>query len=551
MHLMPHALKKDAFFYSAIIVLFAVLLAVSTYLNRDTLNDDAASYINLAIHYVAGDFQVAVSGYWSPLISWILAGLILVIGDPILAARLAMTLSAMVFFGGAASVLLAIQNRAVRMAGLLISACLAAEAAGEFITPDLLSAGLYCLGCQLLFRSLREPAPLRALLSGGLFGLAYLAKAVLFPVTLLMLATLALVMLWTRTLSFRVCAAQMAACLVGLMVIASPWIMVLSIKYHELTFATTGRVVSGLIAPPDIRRDHPTSQSFVVPEKGRQSQWEDESILPSVKWSPFQSKTYFAYFAETILTRIPAVLETVRSFDWSGLGLLGAVYFFLPYVWRRSHLARDPYGLFLVPIMWPLIVYLPIQFPWPVDWRRYFLVVTVFVIACSLEASRLIGQKIAGRQGQHWLLLANLALMLAAVAAATPGQLFRSDQTKQLRFAEALAPLLSGTPYVGAMATLGRNADGRASSYLSLLLRTPWLGHPHYNGVDEVLASCVRLVFVFRGTRNELIMEQHPDVFADVAEIIPAIKKVDSLGQRLFWIKPPSDAMAARQNCSL
>lgn len=41
--------------------------------NSHQVNTQGIAYILLAKHYAAGDFSLAVSSYWSPLLSWILA----------------------------------------------------------------------------------------------------------------------------------------------------------------------------------------------------------------------------------------------------------------------------------------------------------------------------------------------------------------------------------------------------------------------------------------------------------------------------------------------
>ena len=45
------------------------------------INADAVSYIGIARHIAAGDFKASIHGYWSPLISWLIAATSLAAGD--------------------------------------------------------------------------------------------------------------------------------------------------------------------------------------------------------------------------------------------------------------------------------------------------------------------------------------------------------------------------------------------------------------------------------------------------------------------------------------
>jgi hypothetical protein len=65
------------------------------WMSRDHLNPDGVAYIELARHYVDGRIDLAVSSYWSPLLSWLLvpvAGF-----EPLLAARILLLLSSVAF----------------------------------------------------------------------------------------------------------------------------------------------------------------------------------------------------------------------------------------------------------------------------------------------------------------------------------------------------------------------------------------------------------------------------------------------------------------------
>src|SRR5215471_9034673 len=65
--------------------------------NRFWINPDGLSYLLLAYHYVKGQFGLAVSGSWGPMISWMMVPALGLGFDPLIAARIVMGLSAFVF----------------------------------------------------------------------------------------------------------------------------------------------------------------------------------------------------------------------------------------------------------------------------------------------------------------------------------------------------------------------------------------------------------------------------------------------------------------------
>src|SRR3569832_1594666 len=69
--------------------LFIVVFLAQLPLVLHDLSPDQISYLNVAALYRQGNWSEAVNGFWSPLLSWILVALLLVCGDPWLAAVLA------------------------------------------------------------------------------------------------------------------------------------------------------------------------------------------------------------------------------------------------------------------------------------------------------------------------------------------------------------------------------------------------------------------------------------------------------------------------------
>ncbi len=88
----------------ALLGVFAFLalgLLVAGSQNSHQVNTQGIAYILLAKHYAAGDFGLAVSSYWSPLLSWLLALGLKAGWSDLTVARVVMGLSGALFWLGA------------------------------------------------------------------------------------------------------------------------------------------------------------------------------------------------------------------------------------------------------------------------------------------------------------------------------------------------------------------------------------------------------------------------------------------------------------------
>lgn len=521
--------------YIAIALLFVLGLATVVWLNRATMNHDGVSYLSLADHYLTGRYDLAVSGSWSPLFVWLLAALAKAIGDPALACRIAMAISAVVFVAGAASVVALIRHRFVRIIAMLAAALTAAQAAGEFITPDLLSAGIFFFACSVLFRLESSGSGRAAFVTGCLFGLSYLAKSALLLSAVALIGATFVAYAWTRAVPPKQLLARFFICIAGLLLVAAPWITVLSVKYEQLTFSTTDRVLKALIAPDHLRLSNPTNRMFIVPESGRQSQAEDESVVAPAIWSPFGSVQSFAYFAARTLKNLPATIEFSRSYDFSGLGLIAGVVFLAGYALRRRSYREAPLGLLILPVAAITATYAPFFIHY-VEQRRYFLPVIIFVFICSLEAGRRLGGHLAGNAGARWGVLASFGVLVLSMALALPRQALHSSETQDFLFARQLAPLLKRSEFSGSVA--GVPVQKHPAIYLSFELKTTYNGLSTPTTADGILSSCAKLFFTARSSPQQSILDDRRDLFTDIEELVPEARAMlTTTNRKLYWIK--------------
>src|SRR5262249_6753117 len=82
----------------------AGLAAWLGYHRRHELNGDGIAYLRIASYYASGKTDLAICGYWSPLLSWLIAPFWGHFANPIDAGRVVMGLSGLVFTLGCLAV---------------------------------------------------------------------------------------------------------------------------------------------------------------------------------------------------------------------------------------------------------------------------------------------------------------------------------------------------------------------------------------------------------------------------------------------------------------
>jgi hypothetical protein len=526
-HASPRAARRNgAGHVWACVIGYAVLAgAVAAYVHG-LLNHDAVSYVSLAQHWLAGRPDLGVSGTWSPLFVWLLAALIGATGDVPLALRLAMALSGLAFLLACLAIYAAVPDeRIARLAGAL-TAAFAALFTGTLITPDLLSAALFLSGFQLFLRRGLDDAR-AALAAGALFGTAFLAKSVMLPVAVGTLLVLSSFVAWRRraggTPSPRAARLPRAAALALLSaaMVAAPWVAALSAKYGQFTWTRANVPQWVFIGPPGTARDQPTNLRYVVPEPGRQSQFEDESIVPEQSWSPFDNRAYLLYYANHVRENVARVPVTLSRFDLSGAALLGLLYCFARSFRRPFRDGDDDAWLGWTALAVPAVLTIAAYLPNFADQMRYYLVAVPGLYLGALHAWRMLAESVAERRTAlgSWLGAGLLAVSLTNVP---PMLLPREAESVAVREARGVAAALRAAGLAGPVAVVGPSPTKHPGIYLSWFLGTPYHGTSDARSVAEIDRSCAPLLVTQRGSAGERLL-QSAARFVPAGALSPAV----------------------------
>jgi hypothetical protein len=483
--------RQEILFVSVIFLIQIVFLIWVVWENHDWISTDGISYIGIAQYYASGQIDLAVSGYWSPMLSWLIAPLLGVVNEPLYAAQIAMGISAIVFLMGCMAIFRIMGIRSFAMfAALGIVVFFSVRWAIQGITPDLLMSGILCLAISRIMHPDWCDKPSVQFSAGLIFGAAYLAKAVALPLSFILIIVAGC--LWTicqQTGPTRALRSVAITC-IGLLLIAGPWILVLSFKYERPVFSTSAGISHAVLNPS--KRGHPAFKNFHIPVQGRFSSWEDPNPKKYAHWTPFDSMENLRHQMRIIVSNAIKAVNLIKGLDFLGIGLVTVLLgFFFHAPWRENiRLHRWRWAAIFIGCL--VGIYLPVAGK---D-VRYYLAIYPFLLGGSLG---FMEHQLKNQFGQVKMLhlMVVILVSLSFLFPLATGSFFPHRPPYQA--AKVLKEKLNALNISGPIASTSRleNID----SYTAFLMKVPWHGRSERaQTVEEVEASQAKIIIVDRGT---------------------------------------------------
>ena len=384
-----------------------VLLMAAGAGNVYQTSPDGIAYVRIAEYWITGQVDLVVNGYWGPMLSWMIAPLLPFTGEPLLAARIAMGLSAVIFLVGCLAVFRRLELPPVGIViGLAVAALMSVRYSVLGVSPDLLVGGLIALGASRLLRPEWLERRRFQVATGLLFGLAYLAKAVALPIFFVMTVAVCAVWWVCRPAARRDARRAALVTMASFTILALPWATALSIEYGRPVFSTTARIAHTVAGPRDVDRNHPFGTMFAVPPDGRLTWWEDPTNMPYRHWSPLSSAAYLRHQGHVIAANARVIGGHLGSFDWFRIGVFAAfIGLVLHAPWRRNF-EEERWRWAGVAVLSIGVVFLPV---YALGVRYYFAAFPFLVVAA-------IGLVLELTKGEGGARSAGRLVGLAAVA---------------------------------------------------------------------------------------------------------------------------------------
>lgn len=528
----------------------AVLLAVAAGRNLHQLNPDAVAYCRIAGYYAGGQWELAVTGYWGPLLSWLMVPLLKAGCAPLVAARIVMALSGAVFLAGTVAVFRAFRlPRMALVTGAWIAAGWSVFWSVRNISPDLLLAGLAGLAMaatlEAMLASHRRlavvaPSPTPGddaatanrghgrvarlgVAAGAWWGLAYLAKAVALPWAVLVTAGFALFAASGRPELRRELAARLGVVWLCLALVAGPWVAALTLHYGKFTFSTTGPIAHALAGPGEESRYHPAMVTLHQPDAGRVTQWEEPSRMAYRHWSPIASGESFRHQFGVVMRNFKTMFEWLApfeawlsaneqppwrrwlgAFDFLGLAAVALSLSGLALIRQLGKMRRVRLLWAWVPVGALAGLYLPF-FVMAED-NRYFYPLCPFLWLLTVAAR----PKSAGPTtfGYRRLGFRVMAASFALPAVLWCGAALRGLPNPAAETARNLAAELKSASRPGPLAGSALLPGGRTGLYTAFFLGERWLGDDAQAGPDAFAAAGARVVVLRRDAPQRKAFER-------------------------------------------
>lgn len=332
-HRLPSALASSHFLAAAAYSALGLLL-VSRY--QHLMYKDEISYVTIAERYATGDLATAPNAYWGPLLSWLLAGLLLTGLPAALAAKLlSLSIGLVTFF--AVKLLSDVFEIGGRLKGLLFLLLIPflLYCSLIFFTPDLLLACVLTFYFSLILSSRYAERRYAGVWCGVLGALAYFGKGYALPFFLIHFPLFNLIHYLmnkektARRMVWRHCAFGLMA----FAALAAVWVYLLYGKYHEVTAGITGKYNYAIVGTESSGRPIFYVGFVRPPDSATVSIWEDPYYFYSLPeagscclkpWWPLDSWRAFKHQVKLILTNAVRTISAYQGFSILSVVIIAA-----------------------------------------------------------------------------------------------------------------------------------------------------------------------------------------------------------------------------------
>lgn len=366
-------LKRNHLLLNVIgVYLLASIIIFSLF--RYVFSPDGISYINVAKKYLSGNFQIAINGYWSPLFSWVIVPFLALKIDAILATKILSIITGIFLLVGVNRLLVNQKIQDIwRTWALFTTIPLLLMFTFTVVTPDL----LLCVMLINYLNSLLDKDFVKyrdqAITVGWYGAMAYLTKnyALIFFLVHFSISALLFYRRYKLKTKRRFMFFQWVSGILVFFIIAGSWSIIISKKYHRLTFSTAGEFNRQLSAQ-GVNIYPKNIVGLIEPlDRLSTSYWDDPSNIQLVKPTKHISISDVAYRLKLSYHNFLKTLGFINSLSIFALTIIiFSIFLYLKRIYLRKHI------ILLMVLIYP-IFYLPIITEERHLWSVFILVIVL------------------------------------------------------------------------------------------------------------------------------------------------------------------------------
>uniref|UniRef100_A0A7C3NFW2 Glycosyltransferase RgtA/B/C/D-like domain-containing protein n=1 Tax=candidate division WOR-3 bacterium TaxID=2052148 RepID=A0A7C3NFW2_UNCW3 len=340
---------------------------------RYQINPDGISLINIAKKYLSGNFKLAINGYWSPLISFLLVPFIMIFKDGILSFKILSFLIGLfsIFSFDRFLKKLNILSDYRKIFFIFIIPFVTTHFSLITMTSDFITATFFLFSLSFFVDEQFFNKKYSFLILGFVGFLTYLSKTYgffffigfiffLFTVYLIKKDFVKVKNIFFTGLIFTF--------------LSSFWIILISSKYGYFTIGTTGKYNYSLLTIDTLNLKKVYSQPLQPPDTLSTSFWDDPSFVKHPDFKIYMVFENPNYYLKTILERFLRTIRLIFSFSI----FVPLIFIFsLTFLFKEERLKIL---IILLASLFSFIGYIPVEIERRYILINFYLTVSLFLI---------------------------------------------------------------------------------------------------------------------------------------------------------------------------
>ena len=388
--------------FLAIYLIFGAYFA--RYYQYDTISRDLIVIISVAKLYAAGNFSNAINGYWGPFFPWLMVPFILSNSTPLSVMYITKILSLITgFFTIIGTIFLSYRfkmDHKIRIMIIFPTVFVILYFALRYNPVDLLLTCFLVYYLYFIFNPLYPQKLYCGVLCGIFAAMAYLTKSYVFPFFIVHFIIMNSFYYLKSVPTRKNLLKNLFLGLAVFFIISGTWSAVISDKYGQITFGTSGKYNFEESGP--LQHGSPIWNGFMKPPNDKSvSAWEDPSYFKMKSWNPLGSWKSFIYLLNLMANNFLKLIGYFQKFTYFSMIIL---LIYLSFLFKSPHKLIASDGEKIYPIL-TIILFCAGYFFIFVEFRYFFIIYILIILMGGYLLNILFKTDFLNKWGVYLLLL--------------------------------------------------------------------------------------------------------------------------------------------------